>query len=431
MSKDIDSARRSGRFDPGHVRGVRVTFDVAVLGAGPAGVAAAIGLARLGWSVRLYAHTGPGLQRFEGGAERLREALDTLNLRRTLATVTERVTRTIQWGAREPHEAQEYLVERRRFDAALHEDAASNGVLLTHQRVDAVDRSGSLWRVRAGRTEIQARALVDTRGRRRRGPVCQIGPRLLAVTQRYFGVGLSAGTRVIAGTRAWYWLAADGRGRAQLQAVTAPEGSASQQGLRDRLFGNHALPADLRAFLARARPTGELRGCTATSHFVPPAQLEGKVIAGDASVAHDPLSGHGMYEALAATAAVVAGVNTWLALGEWSNVRRFLQERSAELWSRKLRVASALYEEAAATTHSPFWSQTARSYGELARSLPSTAPSVAEFQHRPVLNGSRIELRKVLVTPRWPRGIWRYRETELAAVCDSQKTAIGAQRVVG
>jgi quinohemoprotein amine dehydrogenase len=237
----------------------------------------------------------------------------------------------------------------------------------------------------------------------------------LAVTQSYLGVGAAAGTSVISGSRAWYWLAADGRGQAQLQAVAAPEGSASQQGLRDRLFGDHALPANLRSLLVGAQPAGELHGCAASSQFVSPAELEGKVIAGDASVAHDPLSGHGMYEALAGTAAVVAGINTWLERGEWPNVRRFLKERSAHLWSRKLRVASAFYAEVAATAQHPFWSQTARSYRELERSLPSAAPNVAEFQHRPVLDGSRIELRKVLVTPRWPRGIWRYREIEQAA----------------
>ena len=38
---------------------------------------------------------------------------------------------------------------------------------------------------------------------------------------------------------------------------------------------------------------------------------------------------------------------------------------------------------------------------------------------RPVLDGTRIKVRRVLVGPKWPRGLWRFDDIELAELIDS------------
>ena len=43
----------------------------------------------------------------------------------------------------------------------------------------------------------------------------------------------------------------------------------------------------------------------------------------------------------------------------------------------------------------------------LAEADARIAVGTGRFEHRPVLNGQRIELRPVWVSARWPRGVWR------------------------
>ncbi|MBS0614903.1 MAG: FAD-dependent monooxygenase [Proteobacteria bacterium] len=415
----------------------RADFDVAVLGAGPAGVATATGLARLGWSVCVL--TAAPREGVEGASERTLELLRRQGLSSALASITVRGPRLRDWAGVQAETGYEYRVERCRFDTALREDARAVAELRL-ERVRTVRREGTAWVVQTESGELRVRALVEARGRRVR-EAAQRGPRLLSVSHRYRGAG-EAGSAVFMGADAWYWLACDGAGDIQLQMVSAPRASVDARAERPRATSflragtempaerlrEASLPSALQQRLGAARALGEVRACAAGASCRAPAEFEGRVLAGDAALALEPLSGHGLYEALVGAPAVVAAINTWLRGEPWAPVRQFLSERVQESWGRKLAAAGSFYAEAAAYCDTAFWSDTARGYATLAakvvaRAAPAGDAATPRVQVRPVLNGSRIEQRRVLVGASWPRGIWCHGDIELAALLDSAERA--------
>lgn len=390
------------------------TADVAVLGAGPAGVAAAVELLRMGWSVRLFC--AEGRTGVEGASDRTLELLRKRQLPAALASIRVRGPRQRDWAGTQSSNGWEYLVDRPRFDAALRTDALTTGVLC-EARAREVRRDEQGWLVQSDRSLVRARAVVEARGRRIREPA-QNGPRLLALRQRYRGEG-APGTAIMMGKDAWYWLACDGLGSLLVQAVGSPRGDGGTKSLGARLLGAQAMPQTLIERLAGASPEGSVSACAAGATCRAPADEEGRVLAGDAALGLDPLAGHGLYEALAATPAVVAAINTWLTGGRWAPVREFMSARTQESWARKMAAAHSFYADAAASQPTDFWQGAARGYGAIAAKARIAADSALRIEVRPVLNGDRIEERRVLVGAAWPRGIWYHGDIELADLLES------------
>lgn len=391
-----------------------LAVDVAVLGAGPAGVAAAVELLRMGWSVRLFC--GEGRTGCEGASDRTLEQLHRRQLSSTLASIRVQGPRQRDWAGARSTNGREYLIDRPRFDAGLRADAQAAGVPC-ETRVLEVWRDGDGWFVRSDRGLVRARAVVEARGRRVRGPA-QKGPRLLALRRWYRGAG-APGTAIMMGHDAWYWLACDGQGSLLVQAMGIPRDGGGAGLLQQRLLGAQAMPRSLIERLDRATPQGTASACAAGASCRNPADEEGRVLAGDAALALDPLAGHGLYEALAATPAVVAAVNTWLTGGRWAPVREFMAARTRESWARKMAAAHEFYADAAAFQPSPFWRDVARGYGEAAAKALPAVDSTLRVEVRPVLNVDRIEERRVLVGAAWPRGIWYHGDIELADLLES------------
>lgn len=408
--------------------GAEQTFDVAVIGAGPAGAAAALGLAMLGWRVRMY--TGDGRSGLEGGSARLPGALQSLSLRSACANVDEMVPRICHWAGERWKAGEEHVIDRTRFDAALRADVAREHIDQVNEHVRATKRLPGGWLVVSDRGTSRARAVIDARGRRTRAAGVR-GPRLLASMQRYSGSAVRSTTVLCMGAGGWYWAAVDGQGDLQVVAVTGPEHSKRSVSPRQPLLAGNALPNAIAEVTSGAVPAGPPRACAATSVWRSPAEQEGYVFSGDAALSVDPLSGNGMYEALAASPAAIAGVNTWLKTGEWCHVRRFLTERSRESWMRKLEVAGSFYEQAARVAPHPFWARTASAYRARGAEFRTTADGPIGVERRPVLIGSRIELRRVIVGPRWPRGLWRFRDIELADLIESSEPELSTAARLG
>ncbi len=392
--------------------------DVAVLGAGPAGVAAAVGLARLGHAVRLYA--GAARRGIEGASERLLQLLERLELHEAAATMQVRGPRSRQWAGLSSVNGTEYLIDRAQFDQALRRDATRAGATLEPGWVRRCEARDGAWSIhQAGDAGHETFcAVVDARGRKVRG-FSQRGPSLLALTQRFSTPpGAEPGTAIVMGDDRWCWVAQDGRGNLDVQVVCAPLHAGSRPALRALLTDGSRLPSSVAARLESATPVGELRARAAGAFLRRAAQDAGRVLAGDAAMALDPLSGHGIYEALASADATVAAINTHLQGGDWNTVQRFMHERAQELWARKAVAAGSFYEQAAGSNSGDFWSTMSRGYAELAARAGMLHDPVTRIQSRPVLNGTRIEMRRVLVAPQWPRGLWRYGDIEIAELLD-------------
>jgi hypothetical protein len=121
----------------------------------------------------------------------------------------------------------------------------------------------------------------------------------------------------------------------------------------------------------------------------------------------DPLSGHGLFEALRSSQVVISAVNSFLAGTDWGLIARFLNERAGELWRRALTTAADFYRRQTEHAATPFWTSTADAYAARAALAGPRHSGPGRIEPRPVLNGSRIELRDVWVSTDWPRGIWQ------------------------
>ncbi len=386
--------------------------DVAVVGAGPAGVAAAVQLARAGHAVTLVA--SPRRASLEGLSVRARALLGELGLGEAAAAAGLVMPRRGRWGGAPVEGGTEHVIVRTAFDAALLEDARAHGVRIETGRVIVLERGGERFRVALGGRALEARALVEARGRARRGALIR-GPTLLAVAQPLQRCrDLPAGTRIAPLEAAWCWAAVGARGAAVLQVVTAAPGLARRVPVAELLRAAlGALAVEEPAFAA-ARFTGRpaARAANAQCH-TGLADTPGQLCIGDAAVAAEPLSGHGIFEALAWAPAAAAGIATFLDGGAWAPVREFLRSRAAERWDHAVRLAAGFYRQQALVAAHPFWSTTAGQYEAVAG---HAAQPHAHWVERAVLNGTRIERRRVAVTPQHPRGVWQLARVDLAAL---------------
>ncbi|HVW68769.1 MAG TPA: FAD-dependent monooxygenase [Steroidobacteraceae bacterium] len=389
--------------------------DVAVLGAGPAGVAAAISLQKLGHSVMLL-----GVSRntsVEGLSQRAHALLTRLGLNEAATVARGPGKRSGTWAGAAVGMNTEYVVDRIEFDDALSRDAASHDLPLQPVWITAVEKDSEAWCVRTRSGVIRCRAVVDARGRRI-GRGLQRGPSLVAIAQRLAGVGARLPRTMICPMESgWCWFAGDDRGAACVQLVTSSPGlSVTRAGLSQLVLTGLSRVFEPVGGCGDVIPVGVPEARAATARRVMPSGHEGYVRAGDAAVACDPLSGHGLYEALRSASVAAAAVHTYLTRNAWDAVARFLTESSEELWASAINAAAAFYQQQAACTPTPFWTRTARLYAALRPAQPRRDGSRVES--RPVLNGSLIEMRDVVVTAERPRGVWQLDAVELAGVIE-------------
>ncbi|HNG66516.1 MAG TPA: FAD-dependent oxidoreductase, partial [Thauera aminoaromatica] len=110
---------------------------IVILGAGPAGAAVAIGLARMGEPVVLVGEP----RRFaavEGVSARVIDALRGLGLQRALTAFAPPSPRRAVWNGTYTEANVESLVDRQRFDQGLLEDLERLGVPVVRGRVTAL-----------------------------------------------------------------------------------------------------------------------------------------------------------------------------------------------------------------------------------------------------------------------------------------------------
>jgi flavin-dependent dehydrogenase len=386
-------------------------LDTLVLGAGPAGVAAAVALARLGARVGLVSRArAPAV---EGLSARTLARLRAAGLSAAADCAAAPGPRLAVWAAGHGARGSESLVDRAQFDAALRAAAGAAGVRLLDAVVRGVEAGRDGWRVHTSAGPLHGRTLLDARGRRARGADAR-GPALAAFSELWrIAPPAAARSAVIAVAEGWCWFAQLPDGRVLRQYVGAPRGTDAGRRGRAWIDAARAALPELAAALERGARSGAARTCAATARYALPARGVGHLRIGDAAVAIDPLSGQGVYEALGSAQAAAAAINTYLSGGEWQPAARFVNERAAEVWRRSLATAGSFYRAQALHAGGPFWSAIAAHYEAVARDAGPRDPGPGRFALRPVLNGTRIELRTVWVSPAAPRGIWQIDGREL------------------
>jgi flavin-dependent dehydrogenase len=384
---------------------VRQPFDVVVLGAGPAGAAATVALARRGFTTAVVSKgVTTGVQ---GLSARALVSLTEAGLAPAAHCASGPAARVVFWSGERSERGQEGLVEREVFDASLRSCLRDSPACWMDSAARSITFDNDLWQVETSLGPIRGRTLLDARGRgaRRsdeRGPLLVSRSLILKSRQR-----MPARSALAALDDGWCWIAMARSGVVCAQFVT----SANQQWDREQLARRirdaaEKLPA-IAVPVDQLIAQGENRAYAAVARYSQPSRGPGHLRIGDAAVAMDPLSGNGIHEAVRSARVAVAAINSYLHGVPWSVVARFVDERSRELWRRSVTTAADFYRLQADWSGSEFWACAAATYGRAAQKATDRVDGDGRFEFRPVLNEERIELRRVWVSNDFPRGVWK------------------------
>ena len=379
---------------------------------GPAGTVVARRLAAAGAAVAVVSGAPPAAAR-EGYSRRTRERLLEEGLDEAVAALEGPVPRGGRWGEGRAVEGLEWLADRARFARALDAGLARAGVARVAGPAVRVARTAAGYVVECAAGRVEARLVVDARGRR--GPQSR-GPLLLALGRAFAHRSGQPSTRIAPWSQGWCWLGDDGE-----QVFVQVVGAARGGGRPVHWFETAAAEvAGVREILA-APAAGPLVARPAHARLGRESPDPGVWRVGDAALALDPLSGQGVYEALRGATVVAAALATVLEGGDAALAARFVAERYRETWAKAVATAARFYAENAAL--GAFWTDTAAAYAAL---VPPAAAGGARVERRPVLEGGRIRERAVLVTAATPRGAWHVEGVPLVALLDLVRDAAPA-----
>jgi 2-polyprenyl-6-methoxyphenol hydroxylase-like FAD-dependent oxidoreductase len=399
----------------------RIETEVAVVGAGPAGIAAAKGVSDAGFQVTLIDPGRDASPRIESLPVNGWALAERLGFRKALASAClgNAGTMNMQWRDYPEHQdfddAAPLLIERCRLHRALRAMAPRARTMVA--RADEIRSLGNAVLVRVGPDTIVAQFVIDARGRsalRARAPQGMASVPLVALA---FTAWLPPGPRrpsmhIEALCGGWKWACflpdgrlsgamflagttlsgLDARGR---QAMLEKQLASSSLGLPDQLVMGRAAPAMLRL---------------ADDPFPDPRILR----IGDAALARDPIASHGLVHAFRSGAQAAAAVATLLDPAEDdAAARSFIRDRHRRAADAAIKSTARAYREQ--TRHrSAFWSVAAQA--AFATTLPTPEKGRWPALSRPL--GLALPLSRVAVLEadriRWSRAIW---------LCQSQEAA--------
>lgn len=394
---------------------------IVIIGAGPAGAAVAIGLARMGEPVVLVGEP----RRFaavEGVSGRVIDALRGLGLQQALKAFAPPSPRRASWNGTYTEANQESLVDRQRFDHGLLDDLERLGVPVVRGRVTALHSTAGRHELEidtdAGLRSLAAGFLVEARGRAAPGggtPRVR-GVETVSLLQYWRGPVGEAGSAVLSVEDGWMWMAAlaDGRRYLQLTVDVASAALPPKRALGDYCNARFRAVAAAAPFLRDAAPVGEPHARSSTAVLNEAVAGEDWIRVGDAAMAVDPLSGNGIFQALSSALqapAVVATLRHDPARAQLA--QQFHTQRIEHLFYRFARIGRDFYAQETRWPQSPFWAPR-RGWPDAAPLHAVVTPDRVDVARRPVVCEGRILEEEVVVTPDQPLGVWHVDDIAVA-----------------
>ena len=391
--------------------------DIAVIGAGPAGVVTAIVLVRRGYRVVLC-HRPRSYPALEGLAERALTGLRHAGCEHAIASLSQQAARQAYWNGQSFTGNLEWLADRELFDQALLQDTRAAGVAVLDVPLARFEY-GSLL-LSDGQT-VRADFIIDARGRAAPQNSAQLisGPAMTALSQRWrISDKTSAQTLISPFADGWAWLAISDQGWGLLQVFVNTERQKLPPRAKLADF-YHSTLADLpftRQWLDGATPEGPIHARFSQPQYSRTVIAERYLRVGDTAFAIDPLSGHGVYFAISGALTAAAVVHTILSKPENSAVaEQFYRERIEDDFWRMARIGRDFYQQEQRWPEALFWRERQR--------WPDQQPAHAapdsfrpRIEKRPVNINGVIELREVIVSADHPRGVWQVAGVELASL---------------
>jgi flavin-dependent dehydrogenase len=402
--------------------------DVVILGAGPAGISAAIRLAEMGLDVGVVER-----HRFPRGHVGICISDETIALIEYLglghefdnARFWRRNLTAVRWGDTEarlvPQEG--YHVDRAVFDSLMVGRSRLAGAkgYQPAQVIEMKRLESSDWAVTIasdGRRQLlKARFIVDAAGRRPaiRGARIKDGPPLVSVHATWALREMAEFDGLIeAGDDAWLWYARTARDRAVVSVFCDPR--RLKVGEKGDMQAKYA--GLLRQFRALnleqlARQCSAPAVCDAASHHAKDPIGDHYIQLGDACFSVDPLSSQGVHLALQSGLQGAVVVNTILRKPENTEAaQRFFRMRITERIARYTDKTKQEYARVSATSSNAFWHERAggasveadrpRPALETSPHAPSDQVAVSPdltLDEAPVLEGCFVEMRRVVRHP--------------------------------
>jgi flavin-dependent dehydrogenase len=260
-------------------------------------------------------------------------------------------------------------LDRARFDAGLRAAAAGAGAeAATPARVAGTARTAGGWLVRVAHAgevrEVACGWVVDATGRsaaiaRKHGGARVRHDRLVAVHARFRplqGADRDGRTLVEAAPDGWWYTArlpSGERVAARLSDATSAAGGRLRA--PDRFRAALARTTHVREALAGYAPASAPRGADAGSACLDSPVGDGWIAAGDAALSFDPLSSHGILNALHTGALAGHAVHAHLA-GEVAAVAAYARHVHA-VYAAYLRHLRAYYRLEGRWADRPFWAR--------------------------------------------------------------------------
>ncbi len=327
---------------------IACNLDVVIQGAGPAGALCATLLARLGHRV-LVVNRSRKTSRIEGVGQRVVDLLNAHGMHHSANAIGARARRSASWAGDVGERNVEYVTSRADLDAGLILDARENGA--TYLEVDSATfvstADGHVGHVVSteGRTvEIGACFLVEARGRAapRNHLAQQSGPETTALVRRINQRETSSFTAVEGFADGWAWFVATPDMSLLQIFVDSSNGLPKRQELGAFFDEQRQKLAHIEELIGMAEATGDVLARNATCRLSSEIVSERCLRVGDAAVAIDPLSGHGLFEAFGSALAASATVHTLLREPDRRDLAfQFYRERAQQGFLRNARVARA------------------------------------------------------------------------------------------
>ena len=388
-------------------------YDVVVIGCGPAGTIVSLELCRLGYRVAAIG-ANRKFAAFEGVSERACEGFRYAGCQRALSVLGPEVRRIAHWNGESFEGNRERVVDRQRLDSALLQDITAAGVPVFNTRVKTITRDQKGWHFEFdGQSNVPVIAstyLIDARGRATpRGKSSWIvGPATMSLGRRWVPTQpYRAMTWLITFEKGWMWYATDGMGGAVAQVVVSTHGESLPPRLQlvDYFDSLLRIIPGMDMLLSEQRPSGAIHARDARTGLCREPISQDYARVGDAAFTIDPLSGHGMFEAIGGALALAPVVNTLFQHPRDADIAMdfYRDKLTVDFW-RMARTGRDFYRQEQRWPKSPFWSER--------QSWPDNEPShgppgTARVEKRAVSDTGLIRMRDVVVTGDHPRGVWQ------------------------
>lgn len=349
-------------------------LDVIVVGAGPAGITAALRLTQLGYQVLLIerssiwprSHIGEALT---AGVRNIIDMLDANDAMENVPHITSLATR-IRWRNIVPEMVQHgdaAVVQRADFDAALLRLAEQRGVhVVRPASVEKIEGAAFDWQItyrhEEHRYQVHARFILDAKGRNQHQKhqyAC--APRLSAMwaemATQHVPTSIATHTQVEALEHGWCWGTVLPNGQYRIMWVGDPQTAHQQMpGQAEAWLRANCQASVLFQDLAHLPFTSELQVCVATPYLSLDSWQEGCLKLGDAAFFLDPISSSGVEKAMRFSLQTVAVVHTLLSgsADRAALAQDFYQCRLIETCARHSFWAQSYYRQAWCIDR-PFW----------------------------------------------------------------------------